>query len=490
MGHNQRVSGNARFAALITLAVFLAVSVFSLRAQQAGSRLSIAAATVSSPVRLDGVLDEPAWQEAAAVELVQQAPQPGGPTPYRTTFRVIVHNNRIYFGLECVDPDPNQISVHTMRRDVTSEGDDTLSVVLDTYGDRRTGYFFRVNAAGARSDGLISGPERARLDWDGIWDARVARTPGGWSAEIEIPANTLNFTRNLSAWGVNLERNIGRDRTVLRWSSATLDSSLYDLSRAGTLSGVGELKQGHGIEVSPFLVGKMQADLRNPSRVWLGQPGADVTWRIAPQVAAVFTFNTDFAETEVDSRRLNITRFPLFFPEKRSFFLEGANQFDFGSGLEQQFIPFFSRNIGLNGGVQIPIDAGFKLNGRAGKWNIGLLDVETRDKYSPVASAVVPRTNLFAGRASYDFTRKLRVGSILTHGSPDGIHNNTLAGFDGVWRTSELFGNKNFVVAGWTAFSSGDATRGNHTGYGFLVDYPNDLLDCFTSLTKIGRAHV
>ena len=177
MGHNQRVSGNARFAALITLAVFLAVSVFSLRAQQAGSRLSIAAATVSSPVRLDGVLDEPAWQEAAAVELVQQAPQPGGPTPYRTTFLVIVHNNRIYFGLECVDPDPNQISVHTMRRDVTSEGDDTLSVVLDTYGDRRTGYFFRVNAAGARSDGLISGPERARLDWDGIWDARVARTP-------------------------------------------------------------------------------------------------------------------------------------------------------------------------------------------------------------------------------------------------------------------------------------------------------------------------
>ncbi len=423
-----------------------------------------------------------------AVTLVQQAPQPGAPSPYRTRVRVLVAGNRLYVGFECSDPEPGAIAVHTMQRDGKVDGDDSVAVVLDTYGDRRTGYFFRVNAAGARVDGLIAGSEEPRLDWDGIWDARTARTADGWSAEIVVPANTLSFAKGLAEWGVNFERNIARDRTVLRWSSPTLDSSLYDLSRAGALSGVAGLEQGRGIEVSPFAVGRAQTDFRQGDRVWQGQPGADITWRITPQLASVFTFNTDFAETEVDSRQLNVTRFPLFFPEKRSFFLEGANQFQFGLGLNDQFIPFFSRKVGLYEGEQIPISAGVKLNGRVGRWNIGLVDVQTRDKFASSAGTLVPGTNLFAGRISYDVTPKLRLGTMLTNGNPDGIHRNTLAGLDGVWRTSQFLGDKNFLVGAWTAVSSGDIPKGNRAGWGFMIDYPNDRWDCNTSLNQFGKS--
>lgn len=470
-----------------------ALYLFSLaRAQQnggTGGPLVLAAGHPGGSIQLDGKLDEPAWQEAKIiVDLVQQSPKPGAPSPYRTRVRALVAGNKLYFGFECTDPDPRAIAVHTMQRDGKVEGDDTVSVVLDTYGDHRTGYFFRVNAAGARVDGLIAGSEQPKLDWDGIWDARTARMPGGWSTEIVVPANTLSFTKGLTEWGVNFERNIARDRTVLRWTSPTLDSVLYDLSRAGSLAGVEGLEQGRGIEVSPFTVGRAQTDFRQGNRAWQGQPGADITWRITPQLASVFTFNTDFAETEVDSRQLNVTRFPLFFPEKRSFFLEGANQFQFGLGLDQQFIPFFSRKVGLYEGEQIPINTGVKLNGRIGKWNLGLLDVQTRDRYVTSIGSVVPGTNLFAGRVSYDVTPKLRLGTLVTNGNPDGIHRNTLAGFDGVWRTSQFLGNKNFLAGAWTAFSSGDVLKGNRTGWGFNIDYPNDLWDCFTSLNQFGES--
>jgi len=456
---------------------------------QSSSRPSISASMPTSPIRLDGLLDEPAWQEAATVaELVQQSPRPGAPTAYQTRVRVVIQDNRLYFGFECTDPDPRLIAVHTMRRDGPMDGDDTISIVLDTSGDKRTGYFFRVNKAGARADGLVAGREEANLDWDGIWDARTARTATGWSAEVEIPASTLSFRRGLTTWGVNFERRIARDHTAMRWASPTLDAFFFDLSRAGSLVNVTGLDQGRGIEVSPFIAGRSRIEYPGPAHAWQSQIGGDATWRITSQLAAVFTFNTDFAEAEVDSLQLNVTRFPLFYPEKRPFFLEGANQFGFAFGLEDDFIPFFSRNIGLFQGGQIPIDGGFKLMGRAGKWNIGLLDVETRTAWSPSAAAVVPQTNLFAGRISYEVTPEIHVGSIFTNGNPDGLHSNSLAGFDASWRTSELFGSKNFQIAGWTAFSRGDGPHGSRTGCGYIIDYPNDLLDCFTALNQFGEA--
>jgi hypothetical protein len=452
--------------------------------------------TALPTITLDGRLDEPAWRDAPVLKLTQQSPNPGAPSIYDTEVRVIVATDRLYFGFTCHDPQPNRIAVHSMQRDGDMSGDDTVSIVLDTYGDRRTGYFFQINAAGARVDGLISTPESASLDWDGIWDARTQRTSDGWSAEIVIPTRTLSFTRGLDHWGLNLERFMARERLTLRWSSPRLDAFLFDLSRAGVLKGINELQQGLGVEFSPYATGRSTSQFHGFGHGWQGATGGDFTWKITPQLVTVFTANTDFAETEVDARQINLTRFPLFFPEKRSFFLEGANQYEFGLGLSEQFIPFFSRNIGLLDGAQVPLDGGVKLNGRVGNWNLALLDVQTRQTNVPpdvmldlsLPSATIPSANLLASRISYDFDQHLRLGMILTNGDPTAQRSNTLAGVDAVWRTSTFRGNKNFLVGGWAARNQGDVGPGSRHGWGFKVDYPNDLWDCYTSFNNYGDA--
>ncbi|RPI29799.1 MAG: hypothetical protein EHM61_00190 [Acidobacteria bacterium] len=468
----------ARILALLTLLTLCA----SLRAAAPDSPTVIAKVTPDK-VQLDGHLDEPAWRSVTPEAiLVQQSPEPGQPTPYDTRVTVLITGDTLYFGFDCKDPDPRGIAIHTMQRDGFMMGDDNVTIALDSYGDRRTGYFFQINAAGARVDGLIADPENASLDWDGVWDARTAKTVDGWTAEIEIPSRSLNFTPGLQRWGLNLERFVARKRVTLRWSSPTLDSFITDLSRAGNLKGVASLEQGRGLEVAPYAIGKMSGEFRGSDRVWQGTEGLDFTWRITPQLASVFTINTDFAETEVDARQINLTRFPLFFPEKRAFFLEGANQFEFGLSLGETFIPFFSRRVGLLEGQQVPLGGGLKLNGRMGKWNLAVLDVQTRD--TPLA----PGTNLFAGRASYDVNSQLRVGSIVTHGDPNGLDQNTLTGVDAVWRTSEFRGNKNLQIGAFAAMASGDVPDGDRGGWGFKVDYPNDFLDCFTIMNRFGEA--
>jgi hypothetical protein len=168
--------------------------------------------------QLDGALNEAFWNAVPPLDLIQQAPLAGQPTPYATRVRVAATSENLYIAFECIDPEPGQIAIHTMQRDGAVETDDFVSVILDTYGDRRTGYFFRINAAAARVDGLVAGPEDPSLDWNGIWDARTRRSAEGWTAEFAIPTRTLNFTKGLDSWGANFERNIARDRTVLRWA--------------------------------------------------------------------------------------------------------------------------------------------------------------------------------------------------------------------------------------------------------------------------------
>lgn len=451
---------------------------------------SSAVLVIQESIQLDGRLDEPFWSQATPIVLTQQAPKPGDATPFGTTVRVAANAENLYFAFECLDPDPRRLVVQTMQRDGDVEGDDFVSIALDTYGDRRTGYFFRVNASAARVDGLVAGPEDPSLDWDGIWDARTHRAADRWTVEVAIPTRTLNFTRGLGAWGAAFERNVARVRTVLRWTSPTLDSFFYDLSRAGTLTGLEELKQGRGLEFSPYTTGRARKDFSVGDRDWRGAVGGDFSYRVTSQLAAVVTANTDFAETEVDTRQLNLTRFELFFPERRTFFLEGSNQYQFGLGLEDKFLPFFSRRIGLIDGDQVPIDVGVKVNGRAGRWNLGVLDVRTRR--TTLASGVsVPGTNLFVARTSFDVTEKLRVGSIVTDGSPDGVQRrSTLAGFDAVYRTSEFLGDKNFFVGVWGATTTrpSGSPAGNRAGYGIKIDYPNDRWDCFVSFHQFGEA--
>jgi hypothetical protein len=453
----------------------------SALAVQTNAPVRVVAGKATTPIHVDGVLDETAWQQAGVIpNLSQQSPHPGAATPYRTEVRILVDDDTLYLGVTCFDPDPSRVAVHTMQRDGDMTGDDVVAFVLDPFGDRTTGYFFEVNAAGARQDGVYSDPEDIPLDWDGIWDARARVTTQGWTVEVAIPSRTLRFPRGRATWGFNVGRRIARERVEVRWTGATLDAPFGDLRRAGELAGVEGLRQGLGLSISPYALIETTRDFSPPDSETKPKAGLDVSYNLGPALNGVVTVNTDFAETEVDTRQINLTRFPLFYPEKRQFFNDGANQFSFGLGLGEEFIPFFSRRVGLYGDEQVPLLCGVKLIGREGRWGLGVLDVQTDD--IPQA----PGTNLFAGRVTYDVDQHLRVGAIATNGDPDGVSTNSLGGVDAIWRTSTFHGDKNFAVGVWGARTDGDVPAGKRSGYGFKIDYPNDLWDVAAVYTEFG----
>jgi hypothetical protein len=472
----------------------LAVLLAGLCVPAAGQLPTVHARLATSPITIDGKLNEPAWMDAEPILLTQQSPLPGEPTPYRTEVRVLITGDALIFGFVCHDPKPSAINTHTLTRDGDQSGDDTVSVVLDSFGDRRTAYYFQINSEAGRVDGLVAGPGDFSLDWDGIWNARTAKTDDGWTAEIWIPAQTLTFGGKTTRWGLQVDRSITRDQTELRWASPTLDAGLFDMSRAGILEIMAPLKQGHGIELAPYIRGDMPHDFTIPTRNWMGAAGGELTWRITPQLASVFTVNTDFAETEVDSRQINITPFPLYFPEKRDFFLEGANQYVFGLDLGTTFVPFFSRNIGLLDGYDIPLHGGVKLNGHMGPWSLAALDVETRNTYVPatVVSALglpsprVEGTNLLASRVAYDLDEHLRLGAMVTHGDPEALLSNTLSGADAVWHTSTFLKKRTLQLGGWAGTTQGQVPEGSRQAWGARFDYPNDLVNCTAGTNRFG----
>ena len=485
MGGGGGIGRRARraLAALPGLAGLLCAAALGA-AQEPAATSRVVAAPLTGPIVLDGALDEPDWQGAGSLELTQQDPIPGGPTAFRTEVRVLVSEEFVYLGLIATDPEPHRLRVSTYERDADLSLDDNFAFVLDTFGDGRTGYAFVVNAAGARTDGLIASRDRAPGDWDGRWRARTQVTATGWQAEIELAASGLRFRAGQSVWRFNAERYVARERLTLRWTALTLDASLLDLARAGELAGIQSLRQGHGFAAVPYVAGRVERGGSQGSTTTTADLGGELSYSPSPQLGVVATFNTDFAETEVDSRQLNLTRFPLFFPEKRGFFVEGSNLFEFGLGLSDNpdFIPFYSRRVGLFAGQPLPIDAGVKVLGRAGRFSIAALDVGTGE--APPA----PGTNLFASRLTYDMGDHLRLGAIATRGAPDGIRDNALGGLDLLWQTTTFHGDKNLAFGAWSARADGDLPAGNRDGWGFKLDYPNDLWDLSLSLNTFGDA--
>jgi hypothetical protein len=445
-------------------APFFLLSLYPLLAQP-----SIAIGVTGTPPKIDGRIDPAEWSNAVRIaDLPQQIPDPQAPHPFRTEVLLQSDEHHLYLAFVCHDPDPRAIAIHTRRPDDDMGGDDTVAFALDAFGDQRTGYFFRVNAAGARQDGLISqATDDPSTDWTGIWNAHAGRFPGGWTVEIVIPVRTLNFRRGLTEWRVNFERHIARQRITLNWAAPQRDALFTDLSRAGRLTGIRFENPGLGLELVPYALGKRLIDFGAGPAAYRALGGLDAGWRITPDLNLVVTTNTDFAETEVDLRQNNTTRFPLFFPERRAFFLEGSSQFNFGLGLDASFIPFFSRRIGLANGQPVPIDVGARLLGRVGRWNLGIMNAQTR------GIAGQPAANLTAARVSYDVSKELRIGGIATNGDPNGVSRNRFAGVDAVWRTSKFRGNRNLQFGGWAGRSGGErSSTGN--GYGVALEYPND----------------
>lgn len=374
----------------------------------------------STEITIDGELSESSWSSAAVTALVQQSPAPGEPTPFETEIFILKDASRLYFGIVSRDPDPSDIAVHTLERDGDLANDDSITVVLDTFGARRLAYVFQTNASGARTDGLLSPSGGLFYDFDAQWNVETRRVADGWTVEISIDMHSLQFSPG-RAWALNVSRYVPRNQVSLAWAGHTLDSSVFDLLRAGTLAGTKGIRQGLGLSFEPYGVVRYESSADGIEE----DAGFDFTYNITPELAGSFTYNTDFAEVEAQDVRFNLSRFPLFFPEKRDFFLRGSNRFDFSGSL----VPFFSRRIGIVNGTVVPIDAGVKLVGQAGRWSIGALDVQTGD------SDVAESTNLFAGRVAYDVNTNLRVGALATNGDPAGLIDNTFGGVDAAWNT-------------------------------------------------------
>jgi hypothetical protein len=434
---------------------------------------------------IDGVLDEPAWSAAEVVDAFTQTEPAEGMAPtLRTSVRVLAGAKGLVIGITCEDPDPAGVVSFSVRRDAPLGSEDHVRIVLGPFLDGRSGYVFAVNPSGARYDGLINpGGESDNPDWDGIWEAATARGPSAWSVEIAIPVHSLSFNPGLHEWHFNVQRRVQRLLETDRWASPQRQYQVTQTSRAGVLAGLPDFALGVGLTVRPAVTGG--GGIPAPSAGAEGdfQPSLDVTQRLGANLLASLTANTDFAETEVDTRRTNLTRFPLFFPEKRTFFLEGSDIFSFGLGLGQDIIPFFSRRIGLVNGVEVPIIAGGKLNGRVGDTNVGGLVVGTDDKRGVVSD----RAFMSAGRVKQNLWSESSIGGIFTTGDPLARSGSWLGGVDFTYGTSRFRGNKNLLVGGW-ALTTGRAQLGTDaTAHGFAMDYPNDLWDINLIYKRIGR---
>ena len=448
-------------------------------------------------IRLDGAPDEPVWERAdVATGFLQRDPDNGAPATERTEVRVAYDDDRLLLSIICHDSEPDRVLANQMQRDRSFEADDQFAWTLDTFLDGRTGYFFEINPAGAMGDGLVDPAADAGFDnafgtginrsWDGIWMARVRRTATGWTAEVEIPFGTVNFDPNGSAWGVNFQRTVRRKNEDSLWAGHARNQGLARMTNAGRLEGISGITQGLGLDVKPYVVGNVSAapGRGRPDALSTGDIGVDAFYNLTPALRANISINTDFAETEVDQRRVNLTRFPLFFEEKRDFFLEGSSFFDFSREADEAVMPFFSRRIGLDdAGAPQPIDAGAKLTGQAGAFDVGLLQVRTADSGLRTGEDFsVLRVRRRAFEQSY-------VGGLYTRraaripGDPD----RHTAGLDFELRTSRFRGEQNLEFSGFylrTSRETPDASE-DTAGYGFRLAYPNDPFSAEISVREL-----
>lgn len=445
--------------------------------------MELAAKVATVAVRVDGLLDEPAWMTADSVTLTQVEPREGTAPSMRTVVRVLVTADAIVIGVRADDPEPSAIVSFARQRDAALASEDHVKIVLDTYADGRSGYVFAVNPSGARYDALVTNQgESENPDWDAIWEAATARASTGWSAEIRIPLKSLMFGQGLTAWGFNVQRRIQRLQETDRWAGAVQDAAVTRMSRAGQLTNLPAFDLGLGLTIRPSLASG--ASIPAPSTGWRGDErvSLDATQRLGANTLAALTVNTDFAETEVDSRRSNLTRFPLFFPEKRTFFLQGADIFDFGLGTSRDVLPFFSRRIGLlDNGRQVALDVGGKVNGRIGGTNFGALATRTRN-----VDSLGTGTEMGVVRVKQNVLGESSMGFIGTVGDPLGRGHSWLVGPDLTYQTSTFRGDKNFLAGVWGLAMDRDGLSGERTAWGARIDYPNAVWDMAASFKRIG----
>jgi hypothetical protein len=425
------------------------------------------AVRATSSITLDGRLDEPGWLNApVAKDFIQNDPREGEPATFDTEVRLLYDDDALYIGMFAKDETPSGIIINELRKDFNTGSGDSFQVVIDTFQDERNGYQFAVNPAGAKWDSQMSNEGRDQnSNWDGVWDVGTRVGEDGWYAELRIPFRTLKFTQaSQQTWGINFQRRLRRLNENSYWSPLPRIHQLSRVSMAGTLENLQGLRPGNNLRVKPYALASANR-VRQGSTTGDFDYGADVKYGVTSGLTWDFTYNTDFSQVEADEQQVNLTRFSLFFPEKRDFFLENSGIYQFGVGTagggggggggrqnpSQDMILFFSRRIGLSSTANaIPILGGTRLTGRAGGFSIGALNIQQRAETLDDDTEITPSTNFTALRLRRDILAQSDIGVMVLNKEVSGGLFNRVVGTDANFR---FFQNLDVNFAGAKTFS-------------------------------------
>ena len=429
-------------------------------AQESTGRPSATAAAVREAPMIDGQLNERAWLEAAPLTGFTQAePSTGERASEPTEVRIIYDDTAIYVGVTLHDSDPSQIVTTDTRRDANLNEMDSFQIMFDTYRDRQNGFVFGTNALGTQYDAQVRNEARPDATWDASWDVRTNVTESGWTAEFRIPLRTLRYGPAPQIWGVNAFRNIQRRRERTYWAPLELVYGLQRVSSAGDLRAL-QLKTPRNLKVLPYVISSANRDYRpRVSSDVDGHFGFDAKFGVTPSLNLDVTYNTDFAQVEVDNQQINLTRFNLRFPEKRPFFQENSGLFRINQGNELDL--FFSRRIGLDddGGL-VPIRGGGRLTGKASGFNVGILNMQTDD------TASTPANNFSVLRASRELRNRSGLGVMFINRSATGSRSAASNNWNRTWGTDGRLGlGEHFTMSGFAARTDTPGRTGRDHAY-------------------------
>ncbi|MGB6866158.1 MAG: DUF5916 domain-containing protein [Candidatus Aminicenantaceae bacterium] len=476
--------------------------------RDADGKRTITAVQTETPLKVDGLLNDPAWQNALFQgQFTQREPDEGAPASEKTELGFLYNDNNLYIGIKCYDSEPGKIIAREMRRDAIVDDDDYFEFVLDTYHDHRSAYYFITNPHGVKREAKMANEGRDyNPAWDGVWSCKAKITEEGWFIEIAIPWKTLRFDEEgSSAWGFNCARMIRRKNEHVYWQHIPREfgrqAGIFRLSQAGSLHGIADAKMGGNLELMPYFLGGMENDSNtNFATDRMSDVGLDAEVALTANLALDLTLNTDFAQVEADQEQVNLTRFSLYYPEKREFFLEGAEVFAFGGGGGSPWHHggsdmdlFYSRQLGLVDGHEARILGGAKMVGKVGKYQVGLMNILTDDVTyrEEDLSTTVNGANFTVVRFRRDILQRATIGMMLLN--KEVLHSsyfNRSLGVDGHFPLSLYF-----TVSGYLAATFGpektedgqtiDRNKQNLAGK-ISLDYNSDLWRASLSHLDIG----
>ncbi len=420
----------------------------------------------------DGKPDEKVWSEAEHIKnFTQRDLDYGAPVSEETEVAVVYDKNTLYIAVWCYQKDVSRIVAKEMKRDFDYESDDNFQVMISPYNDNRTGYLFVINPNGARTDLQIYGGEDGNEDWNGVWDAKTTVNDRGWFAEIYIPFSTLQFAKAKNhRWAINFERDIVYENEAALWQGWSRDNTIFAVNKAGTISGIHDISYAGKYEFKPYVLAGRQAGEESGVQYPL-KAGGNLNISLSPTLKLNLTSFTDFAQVEADRIPVNLSRFSIFYPEKRQFFLEGSDHFSYYLGDHNQ--AFYSREIGIENHKAVPIVAGARMFGKIGKNNIGVLNIQE------AKTASLPSTNNTVIRYRREVGAQSFVGAFFTN-VVNGTSSNQVLGIDAEYQTAHFLKNKNLVLeAKLTGSMENFESRPGALSYRISADYPNDLIDNF-----------